>query len=212
MNQQHINDLQTSYDKIAEKYVVHIYNELKDKPLDCELLDKFVERVKDKGLVCDVGCGPGHVARYLFERGVNVCGIDLSQGMIEQARLLNPEINFHQGNMMSLDVSNESFAGITAFYSIIHIPRQEVVDALLELRRVLKPKGVLFLAFHIGEEILHLEELWEEKINADFILFQTDEMKNYLTKAEFEIIEAIEREPYKDVEHQSRRAYIFAKK
>ena len=212
MNQQHISDLQNSYDRIAEKYVEHIYDELKGKPLDRALLDRFAERVKDKGLVCDIGCGPGHVARYLFERGVSVCGIDLSQGMIEQARTLNPEINFHQGNMMSLDVADESFIGIIAFYSIIHIPREEVVDALIELKRVLKPDGLLFMAFHIGDEVLHVEELWEEKINADFVCFQTEEMKNYLTKAGFEIEEAIEREPYKDVEHQSRRSYIFARK
>lgn len=211
MNQQHIKNLQTSYDKVAKKYVEHIYDELKGKPLDRELLDKFAALMKDKGLVCDIGCGPGHVARYLFERGVNVCGVDLSQGMIDEARALNPEIKFTQGNMMSLEFEDESLAGLTAFYSIIHIPREEVVDALIELKRVLKPDGLLFLAFHIGNEVLHLEELWEERINADFVFFQTDEMKNYLTNAGFEIVEAIEREPYKDVEHQSRRSYIFAR-
>lgn len=212
MKEQFIKNLQTSYDTIAKKYVEYIYDELKDKPLDRELLDKFAALVKDKGSVCDIGCGPGHVARYLFGRGVNVCGLDLSQGMIDEARVLNPEIKFMQGNMMLLDFEDESLAGLTAFYSIIHIPREEVVDALMELRRVLKPNGILFLAFHIGEESLHLEELWEEKINANFVFFQTDEMKNYLTKAGFEIVEAIEREPYKDVEHQSRRSYIFARK
>lgn len=212
MKEQFINDLQTSYDKVAKKYVEHIYDELKGKPLDRELLDKFALQVKEKGLVCDIGCGPGHVTRYLFERGVDVCGIDLSEKMIDEAQRLNPGIGFYQDNMMMLEAADESFAGLTAFYSIIHIPREEVVDALTELKRVLKPDGLLFMAFHIGDEILHVEELWDEKINADFIFFQTDEMKNYLTNAGFEIVEAIEREPYKDVEHQSRRSYIFAKK
>jgi len=212
MNQKLIDDLQRSYDKVSKKYVEHIYDELKGKPLDRKLLDRFADEVKDKGIVCDVGCGPGHVARYLFERGVNVCGIDLSQGMVAEARALNPEIEFKQGNMMSLGFEDKTFSGIVAFYSIIHIPREDVVTALIELKRVLKTDGLLFMAFHIGDEILHVEELWEEKINADFIFFQTDEMKNYLTKAGFETVEAIEREPYKDVEHQSRRSYIFARK
>jgi trans-aconitate methyltransferase len=40
--------------------------------------------------VCDLGCGPGHVSRYLWERGVEVCGIDLSSELVERARRLNP--------------------------------------------------------------------------------------------------------------------------
>ena len=212
IDKQWIADIQMSYDKVAKEYVAHIYDELQHKPLDCELLDRFVARVKDLGRVCDIGCGPGHVARYLYERGVKVCGIDLSSEMIEQAKQLMPGIEFKQGNMMSPDVAEGSWAGITAFYSIIHIPREKVVSTLIELKRTLRAGGLLFLAFHIGEEILHVEELWGEKISADFIFFRSDEMKNYLVEAGFEVEEVIEREPYPDVEHQSRRSYIFARK
>ena len=44
-----------------------------------------------------------------------------------------------------------------------------------------------------------------------FHFFGTEEMKGYLRTAGFEIEEVIERDPYPDVEYQSRRAYIFAK-
>ena len=65
------------------------------------------------------------------------------------------------------------------------------------------------MAFHIGDEILHLDEWWEEPVSVDFVFFQPDEMRNYLERAGLEIEEVIEREPYPDVEHPSRRAYIF---
>ena len=45
--------------------------------------------------------------------------------------------------MLALEIADETFAGIAAFYSIIHIPRTDVVRALTELRRVLKPCGLL---------------------------------------------------------------------
>ena len=69
---------QTSYDAVADEYVRRNFDELKDKPLDRDLLDRFADRVRGLGPACDLGCGPGQVARYLHERGVAACGVDLS--------------------------------------------------------------------------------------------------------------------------------------
>jgi len=213
MDQDKTSALQTSYDKIAEEYVRQIYDELKDKPLDRQLLDRFARSVQGLGPVCDMGCGPGHVGRYLHDQGVaQVIGVDLSPGMIEQARRLNPGIEFIQGNMLALDIEDHAWGGIAAFYSIIHIPREEVVTALCELKRVLEPGGYLFIAFHRGDENLHQDELWEQKVSIDFYLFQSDEMVSYLKQAGFTITDVIERPPYADVEYPSHRTYIFAKK
>ena len=132
--------------------------------------------------------------------------------MVQQARRLNPGIEFRQGNMMSLDIPDAAWAGIAAFYSLIHIPRGDMMRALGELRRVLRPGGTLLLAFHIGDDVLHLEEWWGHKVCVDFFFFRTDEMTGYLRGAGFEIEETIERDPYPEVEHQSRRAYIFARR
>lgn len=212
MSQQYFTNLQTGYTKVAEEYVQRIYDELKDKPLDRQLLDKFARQVQGLGTVCDLGCGPGQVARYLRDRGLDVCGLDLSPGMVEQARQLNPDIEFTQGNMLALDIPDESWIGIAAFYSIIHIPRVQIVTALQELKRLLKPGGWLLLAFHLGQEIIHLEEWWGQAVSLDFIFFTSTEMEGYVKAAGFHLEETIEREPYPNVEHASRRAYIFATK
>jgi SAM-dependent methyltransferase len=204
---------QTSYDRVADEYVRRIFDELQHKPLDRQLLDRFAARVRDVGLVCDMGCGPGHIARYLHEQGVQVCGVDLSGEIVERARRLTPGIEFRQGDMMALlNTPDETWAGIAAFYSIIHIPRAELGRAFRELRRVLRPGGVLLLSFHIGDDTIHLDEWWGHKVCIDFFFFQSAEIAGYLTSAGFEIEEIIERDPYPDVEHQSRRAYIFARR
>jgi SAM-dependent methyltransferase len=159
-----------------------------------------------------MGCGPGHVARHLHEQGIQVCGVDLSAQMIERARQLSPAIDFRQGDMLALDAADESWAGIAAFYSIIHIPRGDLLQALGELRRVLRPGGLLLLAFHIGDETVHLDEWWDHKVCVDFFFFRSEEMAQFLRRAGFEVEEIIERDPYPDVEHPSRRSYIFARR
>lgn len=205
-------ELQNSYDEVAEEYVARIFHALEHKPRDRELLDRFAAMVRNSGPVCDLGCGPGHVTQYLQERGVNVFGIDLSSRMVEQARQLNPGIEFKQGNMLSLEVENGAWGGIVAFYSLIHIPHEKMILALHELKRVLRPNGLLLLSFHLGQEIMHRDELWGKKVSMDFIFFECHEMEGYLKSAGFEIEDLFERPPYEGVEYQSRRAYIFARK
>jgi len=206
------SDVAASYDRVADEYVRRIADELRHKPLDRQLLDRFATRVREAGRVCDVGCGPGHVAAHLHQRGVTMDGIDLSSEMVARARRLYPDIEFRQGDMRTLDVPDGTWAGIVAFYSIIHIPRAEVVAVLRELRRVLQPGGFLLMAFHLGDDTIHLDQWWEQPVSVDFTFFRADEMAGYLKTAGFEIEEIIERDPYPDVEHQSRRAYIFAVK
>src|ERR1700678_3724035 len=107
--------VQKTYDDLSAEYAVHVAGELAGKPLDRRLLDRFAEQVRGAGPVCDLGCGPGHVARYLHDCGVDVAGIDLSPGMVEQARKLHPGIAFRVGDMLALDVGDGAFAGVVAF-------------------------------------------------------------------------------------------------
>jgi SAM-dependent methyltransferase len=212
MNQQSI-ETQTSYDRIAGEYARQIYGELAGKPLDRALLDRFAERLRGRGVVCDMGCGPGQIGRYLAARGLPVVGLDLSPGMVAQAAALNPDITFRAGDMGALDEPDGAWAGIAAFYSIIHIPPGEVVAALTEMRRVLQPGGLLLLAFHIGDEVVRPEEMMGQPVALDFWFYTPGQMSDWLAEAGYTVEEIIEREPYApEVEHQSRRAYVLAKK
>ncbi len=204
------SDIQDTYDLVADEYVRRIFHELDDKPFDREILNRFARRAQGSGPVYDLGCGPGHVARYLHEHGVNVTGVDLSSGMVQQARELNPGIEFRQGDMCSLDVEDRSLAGIVAFYSIVHFAPDSLAAVFGELHRVLAHGAPLLLAFHIGSESIHLSEWWGYQVAVDFTFFDPEAIKTKLQEAGFRIAEAQEREPYPEVEHQSRRAYLLA--
>ena len=202
--------IRKSYDAVAREYADEIYGELAGKPFDRELLDRFADRVRG-GRVCDLGCGPAQIARYLRDRGVNSFGVDLSFGMLAQARRLNPDIPFVQSSMLALGLASKSLRGIAAFYSIIHIPRKQVVAALAELRRILEPGGCLLITFHLGTEDTHHEEFLGRPVSLDVALFTINEMSGYLRAAGLQVEDALERDPYApDVEYQSRRGYILA--
>jgi SAM-dependent methyltransferase len=206
-------DLEGSYDRVAGEYTREFHDEMDRKPFDRKMLDWLVEKVKGSGPICDMGCGPGQVARYLQSRGAPACGIDLSIEMVNCAKRLNPDIPFQQGDMLGLtEVAGDTFGGIAAFYSIIHVAPGDVVRALQELKRVLRPQGVLLLAFHIGKEVIHKDEWWGKAVSVDFIFYETADVKDCLKRVGFEVEEAIERDPYADVEYPSLRAYLFARK
>lgn len=201
-----------SYDKVATNYTEKLHDELDYKAFDRKMLQLLAEKVGDSGQICDMGCGPGQIASYLQTIGADVSGIDLSEQMVLEAGKLNPEITFQQGDMLNLNkVADDTFAGMAAFYCIIHIPYDKVVDALKELRRVLKPGGHLLLTFHIGDEIRHLDTWFEKSVNVDFRFFEVQHMKEYLESAGFTLAEVIERENYPE-EVATRRGYLFAQK
>lgn len=204
------SDLRKSYDTVSRTYADQVYGELAGKPFDRVLLDRFADLVRSRGRVCDMGCGPAQIARYLRDRGVDSFGIDLSTGMLAEARRLNPDLQFVQSSMLELGVGSETLAGIAAFYSIIHIPRPRVVSALAEMHRALRRGGRLLISFHLGSEDSHHEEMLGHRVSFDVALFTTEEMCGYLRTAGLLIEEAFERDPYApEVEYQSRRGYIL---
>lgn len=145
-----LDDIRTSYDTVAQSYAEIVHEGPADEP---ECLDLFAKLAV--GPVLDVGCGPGRLAGLLHERGLQAIGVDLSPGMIEIARRDHPGPDYRVGSMTALDLADGSVGGVISWWSIIHLPRDVVPQALAEFHRVLAPGGVLVLGFHLGDESTH---------------------------------------------------------
>ena len=92
-----------NYDKLAKEYALHLFDELQHKPFDREVLTRFAHHTKNRGAVCDLGCGPGHVTRFLNDLQASVFGVDVSPNMVAEARRLNPGLDFREGDMLALE-------------------------------------------------------------------------------------------------------------
>lgn len=200
------------FDSVAMEYAEKFCGEHENKPQDCEILYRFSQEVAGKEPVWDFGCGPGQTTQYLRNLGIDISGIDISEKMIAQANKINPGITFRKGNMLDLEFKNESIAGIVAFYAIVHFSEDQLKKAFREIFRVLQPGGVFLFTYHIGEEAIHLDEFLGRGVELDFMFFKTDFIFTCIKDAGFDDLEIIERDPYPEVEYQSRRAYVFAKK
>jgi SAM-dependent methyltransferase len=200
------------YDKVALDYAKRFAGELEHKPLDRELLGRFALEVRGRGEVYDLGCGPGHTTAFLHSHGVAVRGLDLSEGLLREARQRHPGIPFELGDMLALPLGDASLAGVVAFYAIVHLSPQEVRRALAEMHRVLRPGGQLLLAFHIGQGSIHVEEFLGHRVSLDFALFTPQAITGELVQTGSTVVETVERDPYPDLEYPSRRAYVFARK
>jgi SAM-dependent methyltransferase len=213
LSQDRLETIRQDYNRIAQEYAAHIYKELDRKPFDREKLLAFAAAVSHRGPICDMGCGPGHVARFLRDAGAEVFGLDLSPGMVEQARSLNPDIDFRVGDMLALPLADGCLAGIAAFYSIVNLPPESLPAVFAEMHRALQPGGLLLLAFHAGDEVIRPAEEWGQPISMEFIYHLPHKVRQLLSAAGFAIDDVQERVPYApEVEYQSRRAYILARK
>jgi len=207
-----IDNIRASYDALAAEYARRLFDELRHKPFDRDLLDRFARQVSERGPVCDLGCGPGQVARHLKDAGTPVFGLDLSPKMVEVARSLSPDIDFREGDMLALDLASQSLGGIVAFYAIVNLPEALLPTAFREMARVLRPDGVLLLSFHAGADVIAVEELWGQPIAMEFRYFDPARIGALLAAEGFAVEEILERDPYPEVEYQSRRTYLLAGK
>ena len=198
-----------SYDAIADEYAGQYFNELDGKPFDREWLDRFAASVKGRGRVCDLGCGPGQIARHLAGRGVDACGIDAAPAMVATARRLNPTLDFEVGNFFALPLADGALAGIAAFYSLIHCARPELGRAVAELHRVLQPGGRLLMTVHEGTGEVGRDEAFGKPVALVATLFSEAEVRAAVEGAGFRIDEMATRPPY-EFEYQSRRIYTVA--
>jgi SAM-dependent methyltransferase len=203
----------TAYDTVAVDYAELLVDELAAKPLDRALLATFAELVRATGgggPVADLGCGPGRVTTHLDSLGLPAFGVDLSPGMVAEARRRYPDLTFDVGSMAALDLADSALAGVVAWYSIIHTPLDRLPEIFAEFHRVLAPGGHLLLAFQVGDECAHLEKGYGHTISLDAYRLSPDHITDLLSQAGLTVHARLVREP--NPPEKRPQAYLLVRK
>lgn len=204
------NDLVDStravYDQSVDQFVEAVGTTLNpdfEGTLDRSMLDVFINHVETSGPgpVLDIGCGPGRIAAFLADRGLDVSGIDLSPRMISAAQAAHPAIDWRVGSLTDLGVADACLAAAVCWYSVIHTPDHELPVVWTEIRRALRPDGLVLVAFQSGSGE-RLERANAFGTNATLVNYRHDveAIARSLEASGFEIITRAWRAPHFDHE------------
>lgn len=203
---------QIAYNKAAQKYYDLFHDELEKKEFDKKFIDEFLNLFKPGALICSAGCGPcGHVENYMFEKGYNIIGVDISENCIEIARRHYSKIHFETGDFTKLKYRDNYFDGLAAYYSIIDTPRVYLDKVLKEFNRILKRNGYLLLVVKEGDSEGYEEDLLGINSKIYFSLFTEKEINVVLGNNGFENLRTVRRKPYPD-EIQIGRIFSVSRK
>ena len=194
------------YDKIARPYAEEFSN-------PSEYLNEFLELLPKNAKILDVGCGVGVDSGFVNSKGFEVIGLDLSKEMLNLAKEKFPKIDFREQDVRELEFPPESFDGIIASCSLIHIPKNDVPSLVEKFSQILSDNGAIYIALQGGKsEEIFIDEPFkpDEKLFLNIISFE--EIKKLLVKNGFSIVKKYEREPKSKEELNYTKLYVIAKK
>lgn len=175
------------YDENAEKYSngAQMY--------DCtEEIEEFAELLPINAKILDAGCGSGRDTKVFADYGYECVGIDLSEGLIQQAKKRNVENNLVHGNMLSLPFKDKSFDGIWSHASLLHLPDiVSVKNVLKEYNRISKKDAILYISVkaQMGEKKTDVVSDSLSGHNRFFQYFTQQEMIELLKKSGYDLLD-----------------------
>jgi ubiquinone/menaquinone biosynthesis C-methylase UbiE len=158
----HLNDpkrlVAESYDRVAERHAEWAAAVRTEER--ARYTSRVVNAVPAGAPVLELGCGTGGPTTQTLSRHFRLTGVDISERSIALARGNVPSAQLLSGDMTRVQFPAESFDAVVAFYSIIHVPRQEQPALFSRIFHWLRPGGLFLATLTTGGEAADFEPDW----------------------------------------------------
>lgn len=164
------------YDKNAKNFIEDTMNaNMKEQ---YEFFEKYLR--DNSKTILDIGFGSGRDSLYFMNKGYDVYSLDPVESFCKHGKEIGLK-NIYQQRVQDMTFV-DSFDGIWACASLLHIPTYEMVDVLNKCYLALKKQGVMYCSFKYGE--------YEGERNGRFFvdLIET-RFKQFIGKTNFKILE-----------------------
>ncbi len=181
--------VEEGYDRIGQRYAEDLGASRQD--LRSHHISYLVNALPRGSALLDLGCGAGTPTTKQLAGHFTVTGVDISQRQIDRARLAVPNATFIHSDITSLRLQSCSFDAVTAFFSIIHVPRDEQPALIDSIATWLRPNGLFFATMTAKGKNTDFDRCW---LGAPMFWsgFDTESNKTMVMEAGLDIISAEE--------------------
>jgi len=134
-----------TYNKYAKIYADRTFNVI----LQFQQTE-FISLLPGKKIL-DIGSGSGRDSKHFKDEGLEVIGIDISDGLLEEAKKRAPGVEFKKMDMLNMDFKENAFDGIWLAATLSDIEKKDAAKFLEDCKKVLKNKGIIYISVKEGE-------------------------------------------------------------
>lgn len=168
------DSVKRDYDIIADEYSA----EFRRLYEDIEVVEEFISKLKPDSNILDLGGGTGKLTDLFIRKGHRAICYDFSKEMMKKAREYYPNIPYILDDMLNMEIHFEknTFDGIIAFYSLFHIPREDLNNVFISINNLLKEDGVFCFVVQLGDGEQFIDEPYLKEKGKGILYF------NFFTK------------------------------
>lgn len=148
--------MDTSHEAVAlfDKYAVDYQNKFMDTSLYHDSFDVFCSNIKKQNAeILELACGPGNITNYILKKrpDFKILGTDLSNNMLELAKVNNPSAEFQLMDSRNIDKLYKKYDAIMCGFCLPYLSKQEAIKLIADCKNILYTNGVIYISTMEGD-------------------------------------------------------------
>lgn len=177
----------TAYEENCDTFI----EQWKDTNLkDNSKIETFIELIRPKSKILDIGAGFGKDVSYFNSRGFDCVGIDFCDNFIEKSKILYDNVTIYKMDFLNMNFPQDSFDALWSRGALFHISKEDFHKTIAQLSKILKPNGIFYIQLIAGNHDAMRGSIGSVEANAYYSYYTDVELNAIMGQYGFEYIKA----------------------